>query len=369
MSFPSIDDVRRRSAADTQQADVPKQNATRPNVDALVADVKLPTLDYGYIAHVMTASPETLRAERVGAALDETRDASSGPYRVNGQSVIAQPQFRISGGAHERSHGTFQVNAKGDDFAIDPQKHFMDALTAKGHQLMTILARAGEANPGAAMLGYPTPHQLVRATQALIDAGKLPTLPPPATTADCIRKMQWDWGIGIDCVDWCMNGLGGITGRSVESMSSLQHGTDPFGWRGNVTPPGFSRADALHARPGDIVTLQDPDPKEVGHRVIVRDKHVLDANDKHTLVANWGGTAEKFLRGAGPFHVFKVDSSWGAEDGKAFGGYRCDTWVYDEGSKLWMSYSPHASDGPGVLVSGDGPAGENFVSAYRWSPS
>ncbi len=222
----------------------------------------------------MTASPEALHAERVGAALDKTRDASSGPYRVNGQSVMARPQFRMSGG-HEGSHGTFNVDGKGE-LAINPQKNFDGALTPKGRQLTT------------------------------------------------------------------------------------------FGPGGDRTPNGFQRFDARNARPGDIITLKDP---QVGHRVIVRDTHVLDANDKRALVANWGASADKFLRASGPFQVFKVDSSWGAEDGKSFGGYRCDTWVYDEGSKLWMSYSPHASDGPGVLVSGDGPAGEKVVSAYRWGQS
>lgn len=362
MSLPGIDDVRRRGATDVQQVDAPKPQVARPDFDSLVAHVNVPKLDYGHIAHVMTASSETLRAERVGAALDKTRDASSGPYRVNGQAVTAQPQFRMSGG-YEGSHGTFKVDGKGD-FVVNPQKDFAQALTPRGRQLMTILARAGEPNVGAVMLGYPTPQQLVRATRALIDAGKLPTLPAPATTADCIRKMQWDWGIGIDCVDWSMNGLSAITGRSVEGMG-LKHGTDPFGPNGDTTPKGFQRLAAHDARPGDIITLKDP---EVGHRVIVRDKHVLDANDKRALVANWGGAADKFLHGPGPFQVFKVDSSWGAEDGRPFGGYRCDTWVYDEDNKLWMSYSPHAHDG-GVLIGGDGPAGEKFVGAYRWSQS
>jgi hypothetical protein len=365
MSFPSIDDVRRRTAADTQQIDTSKPAVSTLDVDAMLPRVVSPTLDYARVAHVMTASAEVLRAERVGEALDKTHDASSGPYRVSGQSVIARPQFRMSGG-YESSHGTFVVNAHGD-FVIHPQKDFMGALTDKGRELTTILARAGESNPGAVMLGYPRPPQLVRATQALIDAGKLRSLPPPATTADCIRKMQWDWGIGIDCVDWCMNAFHEVTGKSAESVG-LSHGTDPFGQRGDTNPPGFARVDALHARAGDVITLADPNPNDVGHRVIVRDKHVLDANDRRSLVASWGDRAERFLRGSGPFHVLKVDSSWGAEDGKSFGGYRCDTWVYDAGSKLWMSYSPHASE-RGVLVSAHGPAGENFVSAYRWSPS
>jgi len=251
------------------------------------------------------------------------------------------------------------------NFVIKPLTsvaNFNAALTPKGHQLVNILARAGETNPGAPMLGYPSPQQLVRATQALIDAGKLPTLPPPATAADCIRKMQWDWGIGIDCVDWSMNALSAVTGRSVPSMG-LRSGEDPFGPDGNVTPHGFQRLGAVDARAGDIITLKDP---EVGHRVIVRDRHLVDANDKRTLVASWGGSAEKFLSAPGPLHVFKVDSSWGAENGKSFGGYRCDTWLYNESSNLWMSYSPHTNE---VLISSEGPAGEKFVGTYRWSQS
>jgi len=218
------------------------------------------------------------------------------------------------------------------------------------------------------MLGYPSPRQLVRATQALIDAGKLPSLPPPATTADCIRKMQWDWGIGIDCVDWCMNGLSHGTGLSVEGMG-LSRGTDPFGTAGTTTPRGFVRVAAAAARAGDVVTLFDPtDPP--GHRVVVRDRSVVGASDPKAreLVTKWGATADAFFRGSGPFHVMHVDSSWGAEDGRAFGGYRRDAWVFDEGSKSWMSYSPHTGD-VGVHVSQAGPAGEVLEGVYRWSGS
>ncbi|HEY1955203.1 MAG TPA: hypothetical protein VGH28_06310 [Polyangiaceae bacterium] len=366
----SIDDRRSNAASQVQNSQPLVQPAplTRALIDSL-PDIRGAHIDYGEIATAMSMSPDQAREARFGEALDQTRDAFMGPYSVGGKTVFAQPQFRMKEG-YEAAHGTFQVTAKGD-FVADPTKTvdgFHRALTAKGRQLVGILARAGEPNPGGAMLGYPSPRQLVRATQALIDAGKLPSLPPPATTSDCIRKMQWDWGIGIDCVDWCMNGLARVTGRSVESMG-LQRGTDPFGTTGETTPRGFARVGATSARAGDIVTLYNPnDPP--GHRVIVRDRSVVTANDPKAreVVARWGATASDFFRGSGPFRIMHVDSSWGAEDGKAFGGYRRDTWVFDEGSKSWMSYSPHSGE-VGVHVSGAGPAGEALEGVYRWSGS
>ena len=365
----SIDDRRSGGASHVQQSQpLPPPPLTR-SVVASPPDLRGAHLDYGAIASAMSASPEQAREARFAKALDETRDAFVGPYSVNGQTVFAQPQFRMKEG-YEREHGTFRVDEKGD-FVTNPSRsveNFHRALTPKGRTLVAILARGGEPNPGGAMLGYPSPRQLVRATQALIDAGKLPSLPPPATTADCIRKMQWEWGIGIDCVDWCMNALAHATGRSVEGMG-LARGTDPFDASGETTPHGFSRASATTARAGDIVTLLNP-TEPPGHRVIVRDRAVIAANDPKArdVIAKWGSTASAFFRGAGPFHVLHVDSSWGAEDGKAFGGYRRDTWVFDEGSKSWMSYSPHTGE-TGVHVSADGPAGETLKGVYRWSAS
>ena len=47
MGFPTIDDVRRRTATDTPQADPATPKAAGPDFDSLVAQVKAPTLDYG----------------------------------------------------------------------------------------------------------------------------------------------------------------------------------------------------------------------------------------------------------------------------------------------------------------------------------
>jgi len=327
-----------------------------------VASVATPRLDLGRLAQSMAVSrASSSGVTSVAERLDAVRDAFSGPYRVAGQSVVAPPQFRMKGGFQD---STFFAPAPNQSST----EAFVRSMTPRGREVFRILTRAGVASAGAVMLGYGKPAALVKATQALIDAGKLPRLPSPATLSDCVRKMQWENGIGVDCVDYSMNALAAVRGTTVEALG-LVRGSDPFGRDGNVKPEHFSRQPATGLRPGDIVTLKDPDPNEVGHRVIVRDHHVVTGPSdpaRGAVVAQWGATASAFFAGTGPFHVVHVDSSWGAEaDGKPFGGYRSDTWVLDEGSKRWMSFSPHTGE-RGVLVSADGPAGEIFAGAYRY---
>src|SRR5205085_7894765 len=101
---------------------------------------------------VDAASPLTAAETRdvnAGARLDALRDRFCGPYEVDGQSVTARPMFRMNGGANE-------ANA-----------------TAHAGELHRIAARAG-VNIEMVCLGTGKPEDLVKITQALIDAGKLP---------------------------------------------------------------------------------------------------------------------------------------------------------------------------------------------------
>ena len=294
------------------------------------------------------------RTEQIGAGLDAARDAFMGPYRVGTQTVVAPPHFRMTGGFNEGN-----VFGPGGPVQTTPQA-FQASLNAHGRELCRICARAG-VDVGPVMLGYGSPQALTKATQALIDAGKLQTLPAPATLADSIRQMQWDWGIGTDCVDYCMNAVAKATGNSMASLG-LRPGVDPFGKDGTHVPEHFRKVDVLTAKRGDIVTLHDP--TDVGHRVVVRDHRVVTANDSSLAATckSWGRHADDFVAKGGPFHVYQLDSSWGADEGKSFGGYRRDTWVFDEKHGSWMSFNPHANR---VEIASAGPAGEYFAGAYR----
>jgi hypothetical protein len=320
-------------------------------------------LDMARLARTMPVTPAAPpSAAVVGERLDAARDAFSGPYHVGGELVSAPPHFRMKGGYQDR---TFFSPAPD----LRSGAAFVRSLSARGREVYDILVRAGVGSAGAVMLGFGKPPALVAATQALIDAGRLPRLPAPATLADCVRQMQWDNGVGIDCVDYCMNALARVHGTSVESLG-LAPGADPFGKDGFTTPVRFSPVMLRELHPGDVIALADPNPDEVGHRVIVRAHAVLgDATDprRADLVSRWGKGAAAFLAGFGPLHVLEVDSSWGAENGQPFGGYRRDTWVFDEHSHRWLSFSPHTY-ARGLLISEKGPAGEICAGAYRYRP-
>jgi hypothetical protein len=307
-----------------------------------------PHIDYASLGKTM-ASFSTIPAK-----LDAARDAYSGPYQIVGQTVWAAPQFRMNGAANQRVIFSVETPSQHDPAS------FQKCLTARGKEVYGILVKAGVGNPAGVMLGYGSPASLVKATQALYFAGKLPCLPAPATLADAVRQMQWDNGIGVDCVDYTMQALAEVKGKSVTGLG-LTPGIDPFAPHGSHCPPQFTRTSALSAKPGDIMALDEPG--SVGHRVIVRDHTLASAETKRALTQAWGSTAGAFFESSGPFHVYAVDSSWGAGNGQPYGGYRKDTWVFDAGSKVWLSFSHHENR---TLVSIDGPAGESLAGTYRY---
>ena len=64
----------------------------------------------------------------------------------------------------------------------------------------------------------------------------------------------------------------------------------------------------------------------------------------------------------GPIHEVEVDSSWGA-NAKSPGGYRRETWLYDESTKQWAHQDP---DTKKWTVSPNAPTDHNtFHGAYR----
>lgn len=264
-------------------------------------------------SRVDALSSPPLRDGVVGARLDALRDAFSGPYSVDGESIDARPMFRMSVGANETS--------------------------ARGHapELRGIAARAG-VNVEMIRLGQGSRRDLVKTTQLLIDAGHLP--PPPGDAATRIRRMQWEWGIGVDCAGYTYLAVVAASGASPKSLGLRELGMENF--RGMDGKKAFTKIPPSSARAGDVMTLDPLPPETVGHNVIVR---------SHTTV--------------GSRHFMEVDSSWGAgPDGADHGGFRRDTWIYDDATKLWTSFDAHVSP-PVARVSVEGPAGERFHGCYR----
>lgn len=272
------------------------------------------------------------RDAAVQAKLDAVREAFSGPYLVAGEQVRAQPMFRM----------TTHVVSRQMEAAVD-----------------SLGTRAGVRAPITARFGQPTPRDLVKITQALIDAGRLP--PGTGDLATRIRRMQWDYGIGVDCAGYAKQALIACSARAPQTYPA---GSESFRDLDTTRASSFARVPIEKARPGDLVTLDSFEVGGWGHNVVVYSHVTADAACRAKL-GEKGEAVREFLASPGPHHVFHVDSSWGAgTDGAECGGYRRDTWLYDATSKTWGSFEPGVSP-PAFVVSTLGPADDKMHGAYR----
>ena len=232
----------------------------------------------------------------------------------------------------------------------------------EGHlaELCRICARAkvDGAAVMAAALGRCTPAQLVKVTQALIDAGKLP--PPPGPADERIRKMQWEWGVGVDCAGYTARAAQAVHGSAASSL--IGNDKDYFAQMMRDRTH-FTKVALAEIRSGDIIHLNPPEPGSAGHNVIVHSHSIAGAVTRAELEKQAKGVSE-FFTGSGPFHVITVDSSWGAgEAGNDYGGFRRDTWIKDEASGDWGYFTPTTPKD--FVVSDRGPQDEPFGGAYR----
>jgi hypothetical protein len=278
---------------------------------------------------VALAKERAIDAE-VRMRLDGFRDRFSGPYVVDGKPVRARPMFRMNTGFNDAN------------------------MRAHQPELFAICRRAGCGDAvGPVCYGRPTPEQLVRVTQALLDAGKLPPGPDEACQLR-IRQMQWAWGIGVDCAGYTEGASAAARGKTVQPSMG-----DAFS--GLAHNPTRRKVDVAEIRPGDVIHLDPPQRNDVGHNVVVYDNAVIDEARRAELAAR-DPAAAAFLSAPGPFRAITVDSSWGAGEGNDYGGFRRDRWIYDEGTRRW-GFFDHGS-GP-FGVSARGPHDEPYAGAFR----
>lgn len=340
-----IDPARRRTfdeSITTPSAPGPRGSSTPPAPPRRAASAaleRLPTAaeDAALAAFVQNVTARSADPHAAAKAkLDALRDSFSGPYVVDGQAVRARPMFRMNGTGFNQAR-----------------------MLARRPELQAIAARAGVGqHVFACQTGRAAPEQLVKVTQALIDAGKLP--PPPGALDRRIREMQWAWGIGVDCAGYTARAAVAVHGAKARPL--LGDMTDRFAEM-TRDRARFERVPMGAVRPGDVIHLDPPRRGEVGHNVIVH-AHAVADDARRAELSTRGGAAATFLAGAGPFHVLDVDSSWGADDGRDYGGFRRDTWIFDEGSRRWGYFDPRTTPAT-FLVSERGPADEPFAGAFR----
>lgn len=278
-----------------------------------------------------SSSPDQARQR----AMDDLRRSFEGPYRVGCQRILAAPMFRL---------------------------HIADAFNAKqakenAPRLQQICRHAAISATAMAhcQIGRATPTELVKVTQALIDAGELAA----PGNAENIRQMQWRFGIGLDCVGYS---------RQAAALAAGPAGTHAFRGRADdgmlhtVSNGHFQRASVpTHARPGDLFCLTSPTKGEPGHNVCVYShRTVTTGSALGQLTGN--AAAQRFVAEPGLVHAFEVDSSWGADNGQPYGGVRRDTWLFNERTGTWAWLNPKTSQ---LETSTRGPQDETFVGSFR----
>jgi hypothetical protein len=265
--------------------------------------------------------PPTEAAKEIQRRLDAFRSLWTPEYRVPGQGTAAvTAQFHWVLGVRGTmvrqglrvTHGT-----------LDGE---LGALPKK-------FPGVSAADIAAAQRGAPTPEQLRRATQALLDHGKLPEAPPPGLT-DRVRKMQFCYGIGVDCAGYVLQAFLASRGITDPASHGLRTGEDFTGLAGN---PRFRSVPLGGVRPGDLVVLGPPPDsggRQVGHNAVVHDHHLASSDELRRLQhEGWPAAA---LAGDRAVHVFEVDSSWGAGyDGGSRGGVHRCVWIFSEGTGQW----------------------------------
>jgi hypothetical protein len=246
--------------------------------------------------------------------------------------------------------------------------------------LRAVCIRAHAPDPTSALQGRPNARDLVRVTQALIDAGEL-RVPSNATDeqiAVAIKKMQWEWGIGVDCTNYVLPAALRLAGKAESSVHFVVlsgkekkpvtlpcAGCDYF--QSAESNPHLERVKIADARTGDVLCLDDP-KRGAGHRALVYSHDVLDASKTAALASKYGPDLAAFAT-PGPVHMIEVDSSWGAgEEGGTYGGTRRDTLFFNETTGQWAQLNARveAPDKPFFEVTKVGPSDERLHGIYRF---
>jgi hypothetical protein len=270
---------------------------------------------------------EAARTARVQAGMNAFRDRASGPYTAEGRTISVQPQFLMNGGFGHDLHAE------------------LPKLAANAHP---------PVNLANVQIGRGTPEQVARATQLLIDSGKL----PPGTDKDLatrIRRMQWDYGVGFDCAGYSQQAA--AAARGVDRGALFQTSISDA-----ISFEKLHKVDVTKARAGDMFVLNPPDNEPVGHKTLVYSHATVTTEAARKEIASASAAEISQFGSGGPVHRYELDSSWGAgPEGGDFGGYRREPALYNEATKMWAWREP----GRAAFQVSDRPYDHPINGAYR----
>jgi len=197
--------------------------------------------------------------------------------------------------------------------------------------------------------GRGTPEQIKQVTQALIDKGGVaavkkmwerkgetefraafPNTAWPLSDADAVKLLQSSMGAGIDCAGYVQQEFLAVHGGSRADYGFQSIGEENLSsLKGNSH---FKKVTPTDAKAGDLMILDPPAGENVGHTVMIQDRHVMTDAER----ANYPGI-DRFAKPGDKVQVFVVEASFGdgGNGDPARGGVQRRTFFYNETTKQW----------------------------------
>lgn len=308
-------------SAEQRYQQLATRNAPPPNLRGLTLE-RAGNAALTPMAHVPTAAQKQM---------DAVMDAFAGPYDVPGEPkpVHAQVYFH-SNHPLNNPKGSAAPKRVVATVIQDLNRHAKPTINANN-----VLAARG------------TPDEVRKVTQAMIDAGHLPS--GPGSVAERIRLMQNQFYLGVDCIGFVMANVGGKGDRSGGCENYLL-----ASGRFSRAPGGLSAMAS--AKPGDALHLT-PDAEGRQHNVMIYSNDVIAANDPRRaslarMTPEHGSNAKVgALNEGGPLRIFEIRCSGG---GQVERGVRRELWFHNESNDTWGVTIPGSKE---IFMSTKGPDG------------
>ncbi|MBI3556315.1 MAG: hypothetical protein HY074_08635 [Deltaproteobacteria bacterium] len=168
--------------------------------------------------------------------------------------------------------------------------------------------------------------------------------------------------IGVDCAGAVQINLRDAAGKTDNHSLGLGNSTNEAFYNGDMLkrPKSYRHTtDPLAIRPGDVIPLDRPNAKIVGHVVIAQDvQFEVAKKDSHLAGKTPGDKDIGFdTHPNDQLMKVKVGSSWGGD------GPSVQTWVYNMRTKQWAAEKPDGS----YFFDVSGPYNHPYAGQYRFN--
>jgi hypothetical protein len=316
------------------------------------ADIpELPETQSDLLARATRAGTGRPEVRLQGTEVTEARVDHDEATKARLDHFMAQwkPTYRLPSGEHVEVAAPFRMNP---GWGPIPKKN-NDLL----HELGPLVGVSRD-EVTRVQQGRGTAEQVHRLTDALLRAGKLPQQPSDMPAGLRVRKMMFEYGIGIDCAGYVQQASAAARGVPLEKAGFRPIVNEDLS---RLESQGYRRVRMEDAHPGDVVVLGPPKYEDVGHRVIVAE--VRPPTETEQAAIDKAVKSAESRPQTGSVKVYIVDSSWGDNGDPTAGGVKRELWfcMHQEKRDIWLQ----ESGANAVMQTPRGPYDHPLLGVYR----